>query len=95
MGKRGPKPGTPRVGGRQKGTPNKTTAQLKDAILNAFAEVGGQKYLVRIASEDPRTFCTLLGKVLPTTLAGDPDEPVRIVPVLNVTVAGNKPEPAS
>lgn len=70
--------------GRKKGSPNKTTVQLKDAILNAFAEVGGEKYLVRLAKEDPRTFCMLLGKVLPATLAGDPDEPVRIVPVLNI-----------
>ena len=54
-----------KTGGRKKGTPNKTTAKLKDAILNAFEEVGGQSYLVTVAREDPRTFCTLLGKVLP------------------------------
>lgn len=76
--------------GRKKGVPNKTTTQLKEAILGAFDTVGGQKYLVKIAEEDPRTFCTLLGKVLPTTLAGDPDAPVQVVPILNVTVSGNQ-----
>lgn len=32
--------GTPKTGGRQKGTPNKTTTQLKEAILTA-AELAG------------------------------------------------------
>lgn len=91
MSRGGARPGA----GRKKGVPNKTTTQLKEAILNAFDKAGGQKYLVRIAEEDPRTFCTLLGKVLPTTLAGDPENPVQVVPVLNVTLSGNKPDPAS
>lgn len=57
--------------GRKKGTPNKLTVQVKDAIQNAFSTVGGEKYLVKVAKEDPRTFCALLGKVLPTQLEGD------------------------
>lgn len=52
-------------GGRKKGTPNKTTVALKDAIMGAFNKAGGMDYLERVAHEDPRTFCTLLGKVLP------------------------------
>lgn len=75
---RGSKPGE-RRGGRQKGTPNKTTAALKDAIMNAFNEVGGQSYLAKVAMEDPRTFCTLLGKVLPMQVTGDSDEPIKLV----------------
>lgn len=74
---RGSKPGE-RRGGRQKGTPNKTTAALKEAILEAFGKVGGENYLVRVASEDPRTFCTLLGKVLPMQVTGDGDGPLKI-----------------
>ena len=54
-----------RFGGRQKGTPNKFTAKIKDAIENAFEEVGGQKYLVRLAISEPQVFCKLLGQVLP------------------------------
>jgi len=60
-----------KTGGRQKGTPNKTTAALKDAILNAFEEVGGQAYLVMVANTDPRTFCTLLAKVMPQEINAD------------------------
>jgi hypothetical protein len=51
--------------GRPKGSVNKTTASIKDAILNAFTTVGGEDYLVHVAQTDPRTFCALIGKVLP------------------------------
>lgn len=68
-----------KTGGRKLGTPNKLTAALKDALANAFEEVGGQSYLVKVALEDPRTFCTLLGKAMPTAIeGGDPDLPVAV-----------------
>ena len=51
--------------GRPKGKQNKVTTELKDAILASFDAVGGQEYLVRVAKDDPKTFCSLLGKVLP------------------------------
>lgn len=58
-----------RLGGRKKGTPNKTTAALKDMVLNALTTVGGEAYLVKQASESPTAFMTLLGKVLPTQVS--------------------------
>lgn len=64
-----------KTGGRQKGTPNQVTADLKSAILGALNAVGGQAYLQKVAKEQPQVFCALLGKVLPTTLAGDKDNP--------------------
>lgn len=57
--------------GRVKGVPNKSTAAVKDAILNAFTKVGGEDYLVKVAEEDQKTFCTLLGKVLPIDVQAD------------------------
>jgi hypothetical protein len=68
-----------KTGGRRKGTPNKTTAELKGAILAAFSSVGGAEYLERIAREQPAVFCTLLGKVLPLTVGGDETQPFRHV----------------
>jgi hypothetical protein len=61
--------GSPKLGGRRKGTPNKVNGAVKEAILNAFRKVGGESYLEKIATEDPKTFCTLLGKVVPTEIA--------------------------
>ena len=65
--------------GRVKGVPNKATAALKDAILNAFTKVGGEDYLVTVAREDPRTFCTLLGKVLPMQVTGEDGGAIQVV----------------
>ena len=76
MGLRGPKPGSLRQGGRKKGTPNKISAMVKVAIENAFTAVGGEEYLVKVAEEDPRTFCTLLGKILPTQVEAKAEEPI-------------------
>ena len=52
-------------GGRKKGTPNRTTQDMKSAILEAFERAGGADYLTMLAKDEPRTFVTLLAKVLP------------------------------
>ena len=52
-------------GGRKKGTPNLTTQDMKSAILEAFERAGGADYLTMLAADEPRTFVTLLAKVLP------------------------------
>jgi len=62
--------------GRQKGTPNALTASIKDAIHNAFEELGGMSYLVHVGRTDPRTFCALLSKLLPTKLANADGSPL-------------------
>jgi hypothetical protein len=64
--------------GRPKGSQNKATAALKDAILNAFTQVGGEAYLVTIARDDPKTFCTLLGKVLPMQVTGEDGGAIQV-----------------
>mgnify|MGYP003135152105 CR=1 FL=1 len=40
MGIRGPKPGTPRVGGRDKGTPNKKTVALQERVKKFMQKQG-------------------------------------------------------
>ena len=71
-------PGAPKTGGREKGTSNRVTKQLKELILAALDGVGGQAYLERQAEKNPGPFLTLIGKVLPTTLSGDSDHPLRV-----------------
>jgi hypothetical protein len=70
--------------GRPKGSVNKTTALLKDAILKAAQLAGGGddglvEYLQKQASENPGPFMALLGKVLPMQIAGDEENPVNIL----------------
>jgi hypothetical protein len=40
---------------------------LRDMVLGALDDVGGQKYLARMSQEQPTAFMALLGRVLPTT----------------------------
>jgi len=57
--------------GRPKGVPNKSTAAIKDMILNALSKAGGEDYLLRQADENPVAFMGLLGKVLPMQVTGE------------------------
>ena len=52
--------------GRPKGTANKATKELKDMILGALDDVGGQSYLADQAIKNPTAFLSLIGKVLPS-----------------------------
>ncbi len=58
----GPGPGRPR------GIPNKVSGAVKDMILGALDEVGGQAWLARQAEENPVAFMALISKVLPSEL---------------------------
>lgn len=84
--------------GRPKGSQNRTTALLKDAILKAAQEAGGGgddglvTYLQVQASENPGPFLSLLGKVLPMQVAGDADNPV-IVEIRRTLVRSNAGHP--
>lgn len=75
-----------KTGGRQKGTPNRTTALLKDAIIKAAEAVGedgkGRGKLVgyckMLAKDEPKAFSSLLGRVLPMQVTGEGDGPLKI-----------------
>jgi len=66
--------------GKKKGTASKKTIELREMILQALngQKGGGVAYLKQQAQENPTAFMTLLGKVLPTTLASDPENPPSI-----------------
>lgn len=81
---RGSRPGE-RRGGRKSGTPNKTTQQLKDMILQALSNAGGVKYLKACAT-NPKTkaaFLQLVGKVLPLQVKEGGKDPVVPAPVIH------------
>ncbi len=62
--------------GRPKGLPNRQTVAIKEAIENAFTKLGGMDYLVHVGQTDPRTFCALLSKLLPTKLSNADGSPL-------------------
>jgi hypothetical protein len=51
--------------GRPKGTPNRISGNLREAIQDSFNKLGGEKWLLELAKKDPRTFAGLLAKILP------------------------------
>jgi hypothetical protein len=69
--------------GRKKGSPNKITTSLKEAILEAAQKAGGEggtvEYLRMQAVANPGPFLSLLGKVLPMQVTGDAENPVGVV----------------
>jgi hypothetical protein len=62
--------------------PAKTTALVKDAILQAAMAAGGEGgmvgYLTVQAIENPAPFMALLGKILPMQVTGEDGGPVQI-----------------
>lgn len=65
-----------KTGGRIAGVPNKFNSDIKGMIIGALNSKGGQEWLETQMGANPVAFIGLIGKVLPTTLAGDPNAPL-------------------
>lgn len=70
-GKKGP--------GRPKGALNKTTAAVKDMILQALSNKGGVTYLEEQADKNPTAFLSLIGKVIPLDVNASGNLTIEIV----------------
>lgn len=91
MGQTPSSPRKPKVGkntgnagkGRPKGSPNKTTALAKQAITEAFDNLGGVDALVKWALSDPdylKVFYSQIWvKVLPLQVTGEDGGPLQII----------------
>jgi hypothetical protein len=55
--------------GRPKGSLNKVTRSLKEMILSSLETLGGESYLVALGRENSSAYMSILGKILPHTLA--------------------------
>jgi hypothetical protein len=85
-------PDHPRRGRRPKGVPNKITATLREAIIDAASLHGGDGhgagaltgYLAFLASSYPHTFAGLLGKLLPYQINGNVISAIASVNVVAV-----------
>ena len=52
--------------GRPKGSVNRCTAALKEALLEAFDRGGGVDWLLALMKDEPKTFASLLSRLIPT-----------------------------
>jgi hypothetical protein len=83
--------GAAKTGGRKRGSVNRFTRDLKELILRALETVGGEQYLVELARDNPASFATLLGKVLPMTVAGDTNAPLQATMEIVLVRPGEPP----
>lgn len=74
-----PRKTMPKGPGRPKGSKNKLTMDIKQMVIAALDKAGGEKYLLKQANDNPNAFLTLLGKVIPTQISGDKENPLEIV----------------
>lgn len=68
--------------GRKKGVPNRLTASVKQMILGALDDLGGQQWLVESAKQDPKAFMSLLGRILPSEIQMDANVMHREMPTV-------------
>ena len=68
--------------GRPKGVPNKVNGDLKQMILGALDAAGGIDYLTKQATENPKAFLTLIGRVLPLQVTGEDGGPIEVRTIL-------------
>jgi hypothetical protein len=62
-----------RFGGRAKGTPNKITVSMKEAVLGAFNDMGGQAAFVKWGNtnlDTRKAFYSIAARLIPTELVG-------------------------
>ena len=57
--------GHKKAGGRQKGTPNKSTGAIRDLVRQALEQAGGASYLAMQAELNPGPFLALVGRLIP------------------------------
>lgn len=62
------KKGQGKIGGRQKGTPNKLTVEVKLALEEAFTKIGGVEAFAKWARRNPDEFYRLWIRMLPKDL---------------------------
>jgi hypothetical protein len=65
-----------KTGGRQKGTPNKLSTNVKDNVISVFEQLGGTDHMARWAEENPSQFYNIYAKLLPLQVTGEDGGPI-------------------
>lgn len=81
--------------GRKPGTPNKATATVKSAVLEAFERLGGADYLEQLGREDPKTFVPMMLKCIPNEVQGKIEHMLPTLVLSQDYVAGQVSESES
>lgn len=68
-----------KTGGRQAGTPNKITAQFKDAVRIVYEDIGGNAALAAWARENPTEFYKIAARLIPTEVNVKEDRGLTVI----------------
>jgi hypothetical protein len=93
--KRGKKPGSPKTGGRVKGTPNKVGVEVKAALERAFKDIGGHAALARWARNNQTEFYKLWTKLLPKDINATVDGKLHVGGQVTIYLPDNGRDGAS
>lgn len=63
---------------RRRGSRDKSLLTIRDMIVGALDRAGGEDYLLRLAEDEPKTFLSLVSKVLPLQEGGEGGGPLTI-----------------
>lgn len=93
--------GKPKTGGRKKGSLNKATIGVKDALTQAFENLGGVASLVAWGEENKTEFYKLWSKLIPVQQGegqGEEAQPLHVTfevrePIKEVRTTNAKPKP--
>jgi hypothetical protein len=70
----------PRAGmGRPKGSKNKFTTNIKEAILESFQRLGGVDYLEEQGRKNPVAYLMLLKSIMPLQVSGVDGQPIMVI----------------
>lgn len=72
-----------KTGGRAAGTPNKTTASIKGAFVEAFELLGGVPSLALWAQENQTEFYKLAARLIPTEVAMTAEMKPLVIDIVN------------
>lgn len=85
--------GHKKVGGRKKGTPNKITQSVKDAMMGALnAGDGAQAFFLELKESDPKTFANIASKLIPHQIQQEINANAAVKVDKNVKIEVIKPK---
>ena len=79
--------GMQKVAGRVKGTPNKLTANFREAVLLAYDRIGGHATFTEWARQNPTEFFRICARLIPTELPGSEKGGVTVIIARNERVS--------
>jgi hypothetical protein len=70
--------GMAKLGGRQRGTPNRVTGAFREAVLLAYENIGGHEAFSKWAADNQTEFYRIAARLIPTEIKG-PSEEITVV----------------